>query len=142
MSEIAYACPSCRANVSVPRRAAGKTLPCPHCGKKCIVPAPALPDPSGNFSFSREDDSSSASVRTRDRRASRRLNGARIVLWMVFLMIVLGTEAVRLATAYLQIQQGGFTNPTPEARIASAVGWTTLFFVFFALDRIISPNGE
>ncbi len=38
MSEIHYACPGCRNTITVPARAGGKTLSCPICEQKAIVP--------------------------------------------------------------------------------------------------------
>lgn len=42
MSEIHYACPGCRNTLTVPARAGGKTLPCPICDQKAVVPVSLL----------------------------------------------------------------------------------------------------
>lgn len=55
MSAIHYRCPGCNNTLTVPSRAVGKTLPCPNCRQKTVVPASLPPVPvDDSFDFSRE----------------------------------------------------------------------------------------
>ncbi len=149
MSVTPCTCLHCGRTFSAPDSVLGKKVRCPGCREAIVaqqtpasVDVEAVNSPD-DFSFAREDEAPE-DARPRARRAVRGGNVGRIILWLIFLLIVVGVEMVRAATGLMNIYQNtSLTSGQKEdmAVGAFAFGWVTLFFIFFAIDRIIS-SGE
>jgi DNA-directed RNA polymerase subunit RPC12/RpoP len=136
VATIEYVCPSCRQVVSASQGAAGKTLPCPHCDAKAVVPTSAGGETNERLDFTAPEQGPLLRSGT-SRRTGRRLSAIRIVVWAVFLIGVLVNWLLRLATALVSTSAAG---ERPDEYLNRVAGMLTWFMVFFALDRMLTTE--
>lgn len=132
MADISYVCPACRNTVTVHARAAGKTLPCPQCGAKAVVPvAPPTRVQREEFDFQEQEEASSS------RRGGRkRINGARFALWLFFFTVTRLIEGIRILFG-----SGGSPEDSQSLIRLREIGGTFLFFMLcFAVDRMLGVD--